>query len=251
MQVGNCINIHRVTRVKTNYLHYYSLRKDIQRATSSERLPASVKTVTIFEDFNENYLDIFQLSQGRNAFLNPDRIRVTTRGTGAAFATQSTQLECLSVAFLLDACDFFDACEPHWRWHQLRSLTLTSRTMTKTNSLSTSRLLEAAAYSALRMPKLETMTLWNGARGEACAFTWCRQGALLSWRGTWDIKLEHWALAAWRKVAFKYSRHELKVERELLTRAISSHGDAVHYLGLRSVVHDISLRQIRKENNCG
>lgn len=216
----------------------------------TQRLPTSVKTVIIFEDFNENYLELFQLSRGRNSNLNPDRVRITTPAVGAAFATKSRQLKYLSVAFLADAYHFFDACQPHWRWHQLHSLTLTSRIMSKTNPLQINKLLTAAAQSALNMPKLETMTLWNGAKGEACAFTWCRQDALISWRGTWDLKLEPSALNAWKTVAHKYARHEFTVNRELLAHRIGSHGDAIQYLGLHSVVDDMSLRQIRKENNC-
>ncbi|KAF5008200.1 hypothetical protein FDECE_5533 [Fusarium decemcellulare] len=216
-----------------------------------QRLPTSVKTVRVFEDFNENYLDLFQLFRGRNLHLNPDRVRITTPLVGAAFAARSRQLEHLSVAFLADAYHFFNACKPYWRWHQLRSLTFTSRMMHKTNQPRISKLLEAAAQSAINMPKLETMTLWNGAKGEACSFTWCRQGASISWRGTWDLKLEPSVLTAWKVVAYEYARHEFTVNKELLTHKIGSHGDAIQYLGLQSVVDDTSLRQIRKENNYG
>ena len=213
----------------------------------SQQLPTSVKTVTIFEDFNENYLHLFSLSRGRKLDLNPDRVRITTPAVGAAFATKSRQLEYLSVAFLADAYDFFDACQPHWRWHQLRSLTLTSRMMWDTNLIQIRNLLKAAAEAAINMPKLETMALWNGAKGEACAFTWCRESALISWRGTWDLKLEHSVLNAWKKVAYKYARHELTVHKELLDHKIGSHGDAIQYLGLHSVIDDVSLRQILRE----
>jgi hypothetical protein len=186
--------------------------------------------VTIFEDFNENYLKIFQSFPARNWMLNPDRKRLTAPWVGTAFATKRRQLEHLSVAFITDARDFFDACQPQWRWHQLRSLALTSQTMYKANSLQISMLLEAAAQSALEMPKLETMALWNGAKGEACAFTWCRQGTLVSWRGTWDLQLEDLALEAWKAVACKYApRRELTVRRVLLAHEINSHGDTVHY----------------------
>ncbi|RSL56391.1 hypothetical protein CEP54_008859 [Fusarium duplospermum] len=217
----------------------------------SQQLSTSVKTVRIFEDFNENYLEVFQNSRGINAHLNPDRVRITTIKTGAAFARKSRQLENLSVAFLVDACHFFNACQPHWQWPQLRSLALTSRMMNKNNPFQIRRILEAAAESALNMPKLETMTLWNGAKGEACAFTWCRQDASVSWRGTWDFQLEPSVLDAWKAVADEYARHEFTVSERLLTQEIRSHGDAILYLGLQSVVDDVSLRQIRRENNIG
>ncbi|EEU37283.1 uncharacterized protein NECHADRAFT_92265 [Fusarium vanettenii 77-13-4] len=193
-------------------------------------LSKSVKKVKIFEDFNENYLELFQHSRGRNSFLNPDRVRVTQPKTGAAYAQKSLQLEDFSVAFLIDACHFFDACQPHWRWPHLRSLALTSRLMDKNNPLSIRRILEAAAQSALGMPELETLTLWNGAKGEACAFTWCRQDASISWRGTWDFKLHPSVIKHWEKVAYKYARHEFAVNEELLTQEIRSHGDAIQYL---------------------
>lgn len=217
----------------------------------SQQLSKNVKTVRIFEDFNENYLEVFQNSRGINAHLNPDRVRITTIKTGAAFARKSRQLENLSVAFLVDACHFFDACQPHWQWPHLRSLALTSRMMSKNNPLQIRRILEAAAEYALNMPKLETMTIWNGAKGEACAFTWCRQDASISWRGTWDCNLESSVLNAWKAVAYKYARHEFTVNEKLLTQEIRSHGDAILYLGVQSVVDDLSLRQIRRENNIG
>ena len=216
-----------------------------------QRLSTSIKTVKIFEDFNENYLEIFQRSQGINSHLNPDRVRTTYPGVGAAFAKKSRQLQHFSVAFLVDACHFFDACQPHWRWPHLRSLALTSRMMCKDNPLPIRRILEAAAQSARHMPELETMTLWNGAKGEACAFTWCRQDASISWRGTWDFKLHPSVIKDWKKVAYKYARLEFTVNEELLTQEIRSHGEAIQYLGLHSVVDDVSLQQICRENSCG
>lgn len=94
----------------------------------------------------------------------------------------------------------------------------------------------------MNMPKLERMVLWNGSRGVACSFTYCQgDGASVVWKGTWDLKLEPEVLDAWGTV--------VGVEKQLLTDKIGSHGDAIKCLGLQSVVDEISLLQISKENN--
>jgi hypothetical protein len=195
-------------------------------------------------DFNEKYLDLLQLSRGPGLYPISDRVRVPTPAVGAAFAARSRQLEHLSVAFLIDARDFFNKCQSHWQWNRLRSLCLTSRTISKTTAHETNRLLRRAAQIALNMPKLERMVLWNGSREEACSFIYCQgDDASLVWKGTWDLKLEDEVLDAWSTVV------EVEVEKQLLTDDIRSHGDAIEYLGLQSVVDEVSLQQIRAENN--
>ncbi|PTD12127.1 hypothetical protein FCULG_00004911 [Fusarium culmorum] len=225
------------------------------------QLPKSVKKVTIFEDFNENYLDLFQLGRGRDPHHNPDWVRQPSFHAGAAFATRSREgLECLSVAFLVDACHFFDFCDlnSHWRWDTLKSLTLTSRVMCKDEPGETNNLLRIAAQVAQRMPKLETITLWNGSRGEACSFTYRRHPediyASITWRGTWDLTLGMSTLKAWEvtwgsSIPKACGRVNITVEQYLLTDEILSHGDAIRCLGLHYVVDDISLQQIIAENS--
>lgn len=115
--------------------------------------------------------------------------------------------------------------------------------MTHSKPDRTNELLSIAAQAAVKMPKLETMTLWNGRRGEACSFIYRRRDASITWRGTWDLKLEGSTLDAWSSVD--------RVEKSLLTGEIRSHGDAVMSLGLHCVVDDISLRQIIAENSRG
>jgi hypothetical protein len=210
----------------------------------SQRLPASIKKVIIFEDFNEKYLDLLQLSRGPELYLIPDRVRVPTPAVGAVFAARSRQLEHLSVAFLIGARDFFNNCQSHWQWNSLRSLYLTSWTISKTTAHDTSRLLRRAAQIALNMPILERMVLWNGSREEACSFTYCQgDDASLVWKGNWDLKLEDEVLDAWRAVI------KVEVEKQVLTDDIRSHGDAIEYLGLQPVVDKVSLQQIQAENN--
>ncbi|KAL4727000.1 hypothetical protein ACLX1H_005899 [Fusarium chlamydosporum] len=81
----------------------------------TEQLPRSINKITIFEDFNENYLDLFQLFRTEYPLGYPDRIRKASSGLGSAFAARSRDLEHLSVAFLINADHFFGALEPNWR----------------------------------------------------------------------------------------------------------------------------------------
>lgn len=155
---------------------------------------------------------------------------------------------------MVDARQFFQARQPLWSWDYLQSLALTSPLLTHgADRGKVSDLLMDAGEAALHMPKLHTMTLWNGGRGEACAFTYRRQGGKcpITWRGTWDLKPESCVVQAWERVASKYSVYSVWVESQLLRRGtISSHGDAIHQLDLPSgVVDPVSLWQIRREES--
>ncbi|KAF4339333.1 f-box domain protein [Fusarium beomiforme] len=222
-------------------------------ASLINRLRKGVKKVAIFEDFNENYLDLFALNRSWGSLWhNPKRVRVIetkiARELNQALALRGQKLEHLSVAFMVEARHFFEVCQPGWQWPQLQTLTLTSREMAKTKGTRTNQLLMTAAHFSLSIPELKTLTLWNGARGEACSFTYSREDSSIAWRGTWDLDLNHSIIEAWRNVAYKHSRGELRVQTELLSEDIGSHGDAIHYLGLHHVVDRVSLQQIRAEN---
>ncbi|KAK2478910.1 hypothetical protein H9L39_08284 [Fusarium oxysporum f. sp. albedinis] len=211
-------------------------------------LPESVKKVTIFEDFNENFLELFALGRGLLSELNPERVRLPYPILGAVFAARSQQLEHLSVSFMIDARHFFDASQPNWRWPQLQTLSLTSRAIAKADDHQTNKLFQTAAQVALNMPKLQTLTMWQGERREACAFTYRRKHGSIHWQGTRDLKLESQTIEAWEKVTVKYAERVLTVDKSLFMEDITSHGDAVHYLGLHHVVDRVSLQQIRAEN---
>ncbi|KAI8402815.1 hypothetical protein FOFC_16242 [Fusarium oxysporum] len=219
-----------------------------QQVSDIGNLPESVKKVTIFEDFNENFLELFALGRGLFSNLNPERVRLPYHFLGTVFAARSRQLEHLSVAFMIDARHFFDASQPNWRWPQLQTLTLTARAIVKANACQTNKLLQTAAQAALNMPELQTLTMWHGERGEACAFTYRRKHGSIHWQGTRDLKLESQTIGAWEKVTVKYAERVLTVDKNLFMEDITSHGDAVHYLGLHQVVDRVSLQQIQAEN---
>ncbi|KAH6954859.1 hypothetical protein DER45DRAFT_633323 [Fusarium avenaceum] len=238
----------------------YNWDFDYGRALCHESLSTSVKRITVFEDFNsqhqvslKKYRVFNQVNQGVPA--NPDQGTVRTGGRALAgfFAKKSMQLEHLSVAFIIDAADFFRACDPEWRWNELRSLTLTTKALAReTQPGETYQQLQAAARVALSMPNLESLTLWNGDVGEACAFVYRRyqDDVSITWRANWEFELEPEVRSAWEAVAKTHSpRRALTVKTEMLRGCVLlSHGDAIHHLGLHSVVDRTSLEQIRREN---
>jgi hypothetical protein len=189
--------------------------------------------------------------------LPPNPYQYTVRSAGrvlaGSFAKKSMQLEHLSVAFLIDAAHFFHACEPEWRWDKLRSLTLTTKALARgTQPEKVHRLLQAAARAALSMHKLESLTLWNGGTGEACAFVYRRyqDDVSITWRANWEFELGSEVRSAWDAVAKMHSpRCAPTVETKMLRGyAFLSHGDAIHHLGLHWVIDSTSLKQIRKES---
>ncbi|KAK4236892.1 hypothetical protein C8A03DRAFT_16520 [Achaetomium macrosporum] len=216
-----------------------------------DALPSHVRTVSIFEDFNEQLAlalrrDPFHLGY---ADTNP----IAGRRLVRAFASKSRDFEHLSISFMIDAQQFFDSCLQSYTWPRLQSLTLTSSILTRTApQKEISTLLRNASLAALNMPQLESMVLWFGKRGEACAIIYHRnkasRRAALTWPGTWELKLSHDVVESWQKVAS--DSYYLSVEIERLQGVdINSHGDALHHLRLPGgVIDPVSLWQIRQEN---
>jgi hypothetical protein len=113
-------------------------------------------------------------------------------------------------------------------------------------------LLYDAGLTALRMPKLRTLVLWNGGKGNACAIIFHVDGhhASVTWRGTWDMGLSRRLVEEWERVASERQLCVLRVSKEQVCDAIGSHGDAIHHLGSPvQVVTPISLWQIRRETS--
>ncbi|KAM0245943.1 hypothetical protein ACHAP5_005096 [Fusarium lateritium] len=220
----------------------------------------NISWITVFEDFNSQHQLLLKQQRLMNQVLegvplNSDQWTVRSGGPSLAgsFAKKSKDLEHLSVAFVIDAVHFFDVCEPEWRWDELRSLTLTSKALSKgMQPGQVHRLLQAAARAALGMPKLESLTLWAGNMGEACAFTYRRyqEDVSITWRANWEFELGSRVRSAWEAVAKMHSpRSVLQVEEEMLRGCdLISHGDAIHHLGLHWVIDSMSLKQIRKES---
>jgi hypothetical protein len=158
------------------------------------------------------------------------------------------------VSYLSNAEDFFGACLPTWTWEHLRSLALTSALLQPAGSRANIyALLSSAAAAALRMPRLQTLVLWNGRRGNACAFAYHHQHQgrgrpHIAWRSTWDLELTHTVVEAWQTVASQARPSELGIEKQDIPGGVDSHGDAIHHLALPCpVVAPASLWQMRRE----
>ncbi|KAI3535884.1 hypothetical protein CABS01_00789 [Colletotrichum abscissum] len=211
-------------------------------------LPKALKKISVFEETNEEYITSFRPISPITA---PDIIRITSPTVSAAFAKRSLSLEQLSVTFLIEASDFFQSRQKDWVWSHMRFLTLTSRILTQTENLRIENLLRNAATTALSIPHLHTMVLWNGRKGEAFKFFYHAKSSYtcIGWQGTWDWKLTPSVIRNWQRVADQNTRHDLKVIPEpLITTSIDSHAHAIELLDLPSeVVHPVSLLQMQRE----
>ncbi|KAK0715168.1 hypothetical protein B0H67DRAFT_634640 [Lasiosphaeris hirsuta] len=85
-------------------------------------------------------------------------------------ALASLRLEHLAASFLVDARRFF-SIEPSWEWPNPTSIVLTSKMLRPgEDPVKSGAMLQAAAAAALRMPRLETMEIWNGRKWLAAIF---------------------------------------------------------------------------------
>jgi hypothetical protein len=221
-----------------------------------EHLPQTLKKLSVFEDFSDDLVIPLQIGNAQlPEFMHPDLPTIVNPRIGAAFASRSLDLEELAISYMVNAEDFFQACTPAWTWQRLQSLAITSRLLRNTagSRRKIDTLLYKAGITALQMPRLHTLVLWNGTKGNACAFIYHagRHGANITWRGTWDMELSPRVVTAWQRVAFEIHSYELRVGKEQVQvqGGIGSHGDAIHHLGLPCrVVEPASLWQIRREH---
>ncbi|RFU33343.1 hypothetical protein B7463_g3037, partial [Scytalidium lignicola] len=218
-------------------------------------LPKELKILTIFEDFNEDYNIIYHFGQIARAWrYPPELIRTPCPSVGAALAWRSISLEKLFASYIVDAKDFFKACEPDWVWNNLKSLALTSRLLICSTRPSTiNNMLVEAGMTALKMPKLQTMEIWNGIKRNAGVFRYqvTTTSTMLGWCGTWDLELDPEVVEIWRKVALLHTRHELclQANEKLSMCDITSQAAAIRKLKINGeVIHPISLEQIERES---
>ena len=241
---------------------------------------STLKRLVIFENFNQQYPAIMQQSIDPQRFDWCDSFRNPTPAVGRMAAVASRRLEHLAASFVVDASHFFAIeanhyyfdikainywsgyfdvshyfnAEVSWEWPNLSSLALTSNRLTPNeNPAEIGAMLKAAAAAAIKMPKLETMEVWNGRKGLAALFKYqasrkYRQ-ATITWRGTWKLAMEPSVIQAWEAVMRHYGGWRLNWVQETLDGAlINHHGDAIHHLMLSSqVIRPVSLQQIRIE----
>lgn len=147
------------------------------------------------------------------------------------------------------------ACLKTWKWQNLTTLALTSKRLDPdTSTADIDDMLLDAATTALNMPKLETMELWNAKEGLAILFRYQRardgQSAIITLRGTFGLTLRRFVARAWDAVALRHGHGKVVVMNSLIdTEIIKSHGDAICHLGLSTeVMRPVSLQQTLKEH---
>ncbi|KAL7920354.1 hypothetical protein ACQKWADRAFT_328797 [Trichoderma austrokoningii] len=246
-------------------LYYEPWREwtDIERDTdrrhqclfrSIQRSNVNLKRLVIFEnlneDFNQKCPTYKQRLLDRVGLTAYHRIRNAAPYVIRMVALASLGLEHLAASFIVDASYFFKI-EPSWEWPNLTSLALTSKLLTPDeNPNEIGVLFQAAVTKAMKMPRLETMEIWNGRRGLAALFKYqafrSTQHATITWRGTWDFTMEPSTVRAWEDVIHRQTGDwRLYLVQDRLSEAdIKSHDDAIHHLKLSSqVVRPISLQK--------
>lgn len=214
------------------------------RSLLKNNLPNSVKTVSVFEDKAEAY--------SRWGVIAPFHKSLRLLGITWEFALRSIRLEHLSVAFMIEADHFLATCQQIDNvWDRLESLALTSDTLSDGGGLAKiSKLLRLAARTALSMPKLRSLVLWNGTVGEACKFSYDRKSASITWEGTWDVTLGDAVIADWESVVQEHRdrRESLVVRKKMISAPVDSHVHAIELLQLPArVIDPISLSSMKRE----
>jgi hypothetical protein len=176
------------------------------------QLPQSVRSITVFEDFNEQIMKSVRYDSWKHTddeFYDLDTRRVYSKlswDLANEFVLRSLDLEHLSVSFMINSQHFFEACRAPYIWPRLRSLILTTQIMTKGNHEEIMNAVVVAAVAAERMPQLETLAIWYCSGKKACATIFRRnQGPMarwstLTWRGTKELEFSELAVEKWQNV---------------------------------------------------
>ena len=139
-------------------------------------------------------------------------------------------------------------------WEHLQTLALTSQDFEPHNDpRKIEHLLSSAAGAVKKMPKLQTLELWNGGKGHAALFRYnsnSRRQAKILWRANWHFELQGLVVKKWQNMAYANDVGHLQIENELLTPSqIRSHAEAILILGLEiEVACPESIQQIHREH---
>lgn len=196
-----------------------------------------VKELTLYEDYD----DLKERAERPDLPTSPE--------LAAAIFRISQRLESLAVSFLIDARDFFPlngeiASNPTVSiFPSLEFVILTSKDLRYDNPAECiNDLLYDAGQTALKMPKLRVMELWNARNGKAAIFRYQRKPfnqAEITWT---RHQSTHWSFSPcakvekqWTVVARSHGCREL---------TISSAWMDPSRLGLSSVLNDLHLRHL-------
>jgi hypothetical protein len=208
-----------------------------------------LRKLIIFEDLNETYISA-NLT-GFHESLDAEPVRESSVHVSRKLAEASLSLEHLSAAFITDASQFWEVRKQDWVWESLLTLSLTSRDLVSNGDPYTiNNLLCSSAEAMRKMPRIQTMELWNGAEGHAAVFRYKSNMPSIGWKASWRLELEHRVVAAWQSVAERGLNHNLQIQNELLRSPhVKSHGEAVLTLDLETeVACPVSIQQIHREH---
>ncbi|KAH6955853.1 hypothetical protein BKA56DRAFT_638016 [Ilyonectria sp. MPI-CAGE-AT-0026] len=217
--------------------------------------PDTLKELVVFEDsykFYDPFPKRAALIQPASLLFNFIDWNNPHKRLGPVFASKSLDLQHLAISFMINAEELFQHCQSTWSWSHLQSLALTSQLLQDDGEkrAEIGALLCRAGILVQKMPKLHTFVLWNGGKAHACAFIYRmgRDGASVTWRGTWHLELSPGVIKSWQLAASKLSFSVLQVKQEHIQGVIRSHGDAIYHLKLPcQVIDPASLWQIRRE----
>ncbi|EEY17718.1 conserved hypothetical protein [Verticillium alfalfae VaMs.102] len=214
-----------------------------------DSLHKGLRTMILFENFNQDY------DTPKSWDLEAVRTRKENTALARKLARTSTDLEVLSASYIVDARHFFDARRESCIRPNLTSLALTSSLLgPDASSADIDGMLLNAAAAALRMPKIQTIEIWNGKEGLVMLFRYRTardgQSVAVTLRGTSEVILGPTVAQAWEAVALQHRHGRVKIESDSIDgRIIKSHGDALCHLKLSmQVIRSVSLRQIVKED---
>ena len=179
-------------------------------------LPPSVLHLNIFLESN------YTIHGHSNGGFRPDAALTNCRPNprpGRQLAQSSGNCVVINVAFLAEADDFFAAAVrlSGKTWPQLRTIILTSSTLTPASSpAEIEQLLLHAAAAVVRMPQLRQVELWFTRGPHACAFR--VDGVSLLLKASWDVKsaLTADVVCAWRALSQKWGYRSFKASFYLL-----------------------------------
>jgi hypothetical protein len=214
-----------------------------------------LRKLIVFEDFNRTYTHSqgadYLVTYGKHSGIRP--IRPPSARVNGRLAAASLDLQHLSAAFMADARLFWDAVQPDWVWPSLLTLSLTSQDLIpREDRTDISEMLRRGAEAVKKMPRLQTMELWNSSQGNAAVFRYrsSRPGVAprIEWRSNWRFALQRGVIAAWQSVPTDL--HDLEVQYEFVNSAlVQNHGEAVAALELQlEVACPVSIEEIRREH---
>ncbi|OIW24609.1 hypothetical protein CONLIGDRAFT_685569 [Coniochaeta ligniaria NRRL 30616] len=219
-------------------------------------LPASLKRLSVFQDFDAVFQKPAHITQRSNEEM--------TAHLAHSFVRASINLEEASMAFIIDVRHFFakfyyrlkhghvNGMEgtPYWPNLTRLALTFTALRPHRPSDELLRTILHAVGCAAERMPKLETLELWNGTEAYGAVFRYERSHQtitiLTSWSATFH--LDPVVIEQWSRVALKHTGLELLVKTGQIPAPQHSYGSVLRFLKLRRLIlHPISLHQIQWE----